>query len=81
LASSRTGWPLAPLFPVAATVFRVSGRPAPSGAGGGCPRAVVVIAGLAAGPAADTEDATWEVAQDTAETAAARFQRDPADVE
>jgi hypothetical protein len=37
---------------------------------------VVVIAG----PVADTEDAAWEVVQDAMETAAARFQRDPADV-
>jgi hypothetical protein len=44
---------------------------------GGCPQAVVVIVGLAA----DTEDATWEVIQDAVETVAARFQRDPADVE
>jgi len=32
----RTGWLLALLFPVAATVFRVSGRPAPDGCGGSC---------------------------------------------
>jgi hypothetical protein len=38
---------------------------------------VVVIAGLVA----DTEDTAREVVQDAAETAAARFQRDPADVE
>jgi hypothetical protein len=44
---------------------------------GGCPQAVVVIAGLVA----DTEDTAREVVQDAAETAAARFQRDPADVE
>jgi hypothetical protein len=36
LASCSTGLPLAPLFPVAATVFRVSGRPAPGGCGGSC---------------------------------------------
>jgi hypothetical protein len=47
------------------------------GAEGGCPWAVVVIAGLVA----DTEDAAREVVQDIAETAVARFQRDPADVE
>jgi hypothetical protein len=38
---------------------------------------VVVIAG----PVADTEDAAREVVQDAVEAAAARFQRDPADVE
>jgi hypothetical protein len=38
---------------------------------------VVVIAGLVA----DTEDVAWEVVQDVAETAAERFQREPADVE
>jgi hypothetical protein len=38
---------------------------------------VVVIAG----PVADTEDAAREVIQDAVETAAVRFQRDPADVE
>jgi hypothetical protein len=43
---------------------------------GGCPRAVVVIAS----PVADTEDASREVVQDAVETAAARFQHDPADV-
>jgi hypothetical protein len=47
------------------------------GAEGGCTRAAVVIAG----PAAATEDTAWEVVQDTTETAAARFQRDPTDVE
>jgi hypothetical protein len=36
LASCSTGLLLAPLFPVVATVFRVSGRPAPSGCGGSC---------------------------------------------
>jgi hypothetical protein len=36
---------------------------------------------VTAGPAADTEDATQEVIQDVAEMAAARFQRDPTDVE
>jgi hypothetical protein len=77
LASCSTRLPLALLFPVAAIVFRVSGRPAPGGAEGGCPRAVVVIAG----PVADTEDAAREVIQDAVETAAAHFQRDPADVE
>ena len=44
---------------------------------GGCPRAVVVIVGLVA----DTEDVAWEVVKDAVETAAARFQRDPTDVE
>jgi hypothetical protein len=44
---------------------------------GGCPWAVVVIAG----PVADIEDAAREVVQDVVETAVARFQRDPADVE
>jgi hypothetical protein len=34
-----------------------------------------------AGPVADTEDAIWKVVQDAMETAAARFQRDPTDVE
>jgi hypothetical protein len=34
-----------------------------------------------AGPVADTEDAAREVVQDVVETVAARFQRDPADVE
>jgi hypothetical protein len=38
---------------------------------------VVVIAD----PTADTENAAWEVVQYAVETAAARFQRDPADVE
>jgi hypothetical protein len=38
---------------------------------------VVVIAG----PVADTEDAAQEIVQDVVETTAARFQRDPADVE
>jgi hypothetical protein len=33
------------------------------------------------GPVADTEDAAREVVQDAVETAAARFQRDPTDVE
>jgi hypothetical protein len=33
------------------------------------------------GPVADTEDATREVVQDAVEAAAARFQRDPIDVE
>jgi hypothetical protein len=33
------------------------------------------------GLVADTEDAVWEVIQDAVETAAARFQRDPTDVE
>jgi hypothetical protein len=33
------------------------------------------------GPVADTEDAAWKVVQDAMETAAARFQRDPTDVE
>ena len=33
------------------------------------------------GPVADTEGATREVVQDAVETAAARFQRDPIDVE
>ena len=47
------------------------------GAEGRCPRAVVVIAG----PAADTEDGAREVIQDAMETATARFQRDPTDVE
>ena len=47
------------------------------GAEGGCPRAVVVIAG----PVADTEDAAREVVQGAVETAVARFQRDRADVE
>jgi hypothetical protein len=32
-----------------------------------------------AGPAVDTEDATWEGVQDTMEVVAERFQRDPAD--
>jgi hypothetical protein len=44
---------------------------------GGCPRLVVVIAGLVA----DTEYAAWEVVQDAAEMATMRFQCDPADVE
>jgi hypothetical protein len=44
---------------------------------GGCPQAVVVIAG----PVTDTEDAAREVVQDAVETATACFQRDPADVE
>jgi hypothetical protein len=44
---------------------------------GGCPRAVVVIAGLVA----NIEDVVQEVVQDVVETAAARFQRNPADVE
>jgi hypothetical protein len=34
-----------------------------------------------AGPVADTEDAAREAVQDAVETAAARFQRDPAYVE
>jgi hypothetical protein len=34
LASCSTGLPLALLFPVVATVFRVSGRPVPGGCGG-----------------------------------------------
>jgi hypothetical protein len=34
-----------------------------------------------AGPVADTKDAVREVVQDAVETAAARFQRDPTDVE
>jgi hypothetical protein len=38
---------------------------------------VVVIAG----PVADAEDIAREVVQDVVETAATRFQRDPADVE
>jgi hypothetical protein len=33
------------------------------------------------GPVADTEDAAREVVQDVVETAAARLQRDPTDVE
>jgi hypothetical protein len=33
------------------------------------------------GPVADTEDAVREVVQDVVETAVARFQRDPTDVE
>jgi hypothetical protein len=33
------------------------------------------------GPVADTEDAAREVVQDAVETAAARFQHDPTDVE
>jgi hypothetical protein len=41
------------------------------------PTAVVVIAG----PAADTEDAAREDTQDAVETAAACFQRNPADDE
>jgi hypothetical protein len=86
LASCSTGLPLALLFPVSATMFRVSGRPAPGGCGdsramtaleGGCPRAVVVIVGLVA----DTRDAAREVVQDVVETAATRFQHDPVDVE
>jgi hypothetical protein len=36
---------------------------------------------VTAGPVADTEDATQKVVQDAVETAAARFQRDPTDVE
>jgi hypothetical protein len=36
---------------------------------------------VTAGPAADTKDTTREVVQDAVETAAARFQRDPTDVE
>jgi hypothetical protein len=36
---------------------------------------------VTAGPVADTEDATREVVQDAVETVAARFQRDPTDVE
>jgi hypothetical protein len=36
LASCSIKLPLAPLFPVVATVFRVSGRPAPGGYGGKC---------------------------------------------
>jgi hypothetical protein len=47
------------------------------GAEGGCPRVVVVIVGLVV----DTEDAAREDVQDVVGTAAARFQRDPADVE
>jgi hypothetical protein len=47
------------------------------GAEGGCPRAVVVLAG----PVANTEDVAREVVQDVVETTVARFQRDPADVE
>jgi hypothetical protein len=58
LASYSTELPPAPLFPVAATVFRVSGR-----------------------PARHCGDATRDVVQDIMETVAARFQRDPADVE
>jgi hypothetical protein len=77
LASCSTRLLLAPLFPVAATVFRVRGRPTPGGAEGGCPWAVVVIAS----PVADTKDAAREVVQDAVETTATRFQRDPADVE
>jgi hypothetical protein len=38
---------------------------------------VVVIAGLVA----DTKDTAWEVVQYAVETAAVRFQCDPADVE
>jgi hypothetical protein len=38
---------------------------------------VVVIAG----PVANTEDAAREVVKDATETAVARFQRDPVDVE
>jgi hypothetical protein len=44
---------------------------------GGCPRVVVVTAGSVAA----TEDAAQEVEQDVVATAAARFQRDPTDVE
>jgi hypothetical protein len=33
------------------------------------------------GPVANTEDAAREVVRDSVETAAARFQRNPADVE
>jgi hypothetical protein len=58
LASCSTGLPLAPLFPVAATVFGVSGR-----------------------PTSHRGDAAREVVQDAVETAAARFQCDPVDVE
>jgi hypothetical protein len=36
---------------------------------------------VTAGLVADTEDATREVVQDAMETAVARFQRDPTDVE
>jgi hypothetical protein len=36
LASCSTGLPLAPLFPVAVAVFRVSDRPAPGGCSGSC---------------------------------------------
>jgi hypothetical protein len=36
---------------------------------------------VTAGLVADTEDAAREVVQDVVETAAARFQRDPTDVE
>jgi hypothetical protein len=58
LATCSIGLPPASLFPVAATVFRVSGR-----------------------PARHRGDAAREVVQDVVETTAARFQRDPADVE
>jgi hypothetical protein len=47
------------------------------GAEGRCPWAVVVITG----PTADTKDGAREVVQDAVETATARFQCDPADVE
>jgi hypothetical protein len=36
---------------------------------------------VTAGLVADTEDVAWEVVKDAVETAAARFQRDPTDVE
>jgi hypothetical protein len=36
---------------------------------------------VTAGPVADTKDGAREVVQDVVETAAARFQRDPTDVE
>jgi hypothetical protein len=36
MASCSIGLPLVPLFPVVATVFRVSGRPAPGGCDGSC---------------------------------------------
>jgi hypothetical protein len=41
LASCSIGLPLAPLFLVASTVFRVSGRPEPSGCGGSCSTTVL----------------------------------------
>jgi hypothetical protein len=43
--------------------------------------ALVPAPTVTAGPATYTEDATQEVVQDVAEMAAARFQRDPTDVE